>query len=892
MDQRTVVAEWAWISKEPGSPEDYGVLAVSKGPIGAGRLAGAYAAGVPSSSLPGHAPGAAPWVTFGSHPAGPDWPALSISVQDPWRGQDQAGRPIWPQRFFLCRYDELAAAGVSYRTLWDVVAPVGLPRPDGQPIPLAVRPERPDDVVAAISEIGFDRAAALAAALLDGPVAVTGTAGLRLTDPALDRLAVLDAAAALLPYGFRADLSGSTAVDSTVVHRVRLVLAEYASDRQQAVPLHGAPVPLRSELAREYLAMLLDKERWDGLDAVLAHLRDAVDACSFGRPETALEILGGLNRYRYKLRTARECPEGSGLSHAFFRGEPALDEQVWRSPELDEQTRGKLLRPLLEGGDLAGIVHRHWAVVADDYTALVRDRLDHGDVGCAERGLAAAWAQPGQEADRLLGTLVGPPRAPRETGERDLAIRAELLRRCPVPKPGTFDLTRTAFLAGSPAGWQGRLVRRLLASEIVADPAGDRLLAWASWLVGPAAGGEVTGWAAAFCCLTASTDGDVGCLAVASLIKQDAAWAAITIGLAARSGRLDHVLGLPGLAADLVGQAAAAARPGQEETRRVLLSALGQALGTHGLDPAVLGAVDIARVLLGAPLSGFFGLQTRPELSRYDEGLRRILALASVRDTQPSPVTRFLGELTRADSAERLPEGTVTLLRAWSEDEGLVRELATFTAASGTAVTLAQDWRFGDDFWGRLTAVQPGLRPALAVSLLRGAVEQAIADPAALGRYADERFGVPGSGLALAMYRALRSGLSAAQILGVVRDTSVRELTLTATTGPRDLDDVLRELAFLLACPVREADGGPAADAARRIDAAGVLLDLRESICAGALGASYGAGFRRSLSRRLRDEEAASRRLRLRLRPQPRPFSRWRPRPEPSAPAVAPAGEE
>ena len=189
-----VVAEWAWITKEPGSREDYGILAASTGPMDIEGFVGVYVAGVPSSSLPQSAPTAPPWVTFGAHPTHVDRPMLSVSVQDPWHGQDQAKRPIWPRRFFLCQYGDLAAARTSYRALWDAVAPLGLPRPDYRPVPVAIRPQPLSDVVAAINDIGFDRVAAIAASLLDGPVAVTDTVGLRLADPAeaVDRLAVLE----------------------------------------------------------------------------------------------------------------------------------------------------------------------------------------------------------------------------------------------------------------------------------------------------------------------------------------------------------------------------------------------------------------------------------------------------------------------------------------------------------------------------------------------------------------------------------------------------------------------------------------------------------------------------------------------------------------------------
>ena len=61
-----------------------------------------------------------------------------------------AGRPIWPRRFFLCRYEDLRAVGASYRTIWEAVAPVQLPCPDGHPLAVAARPQSLSDLVAMI----------------------------------------------------------------------------------------------------------------------------------------------------------------------------------------------------------------------------------------------------------------------------------------------------------------------------------------------------------------------------------------------------------------------------------------------------------------------------------------------------------------------------------------------------------------------------------------------------------------------------------------------------------------------------------------------------------------------------------------------------------------------
>jgi hypothetical protein len=878
MGKRQVTAEWAWISKAPGSHEDYGVLASSAGQTEVGSFAGAYVAGVPSSSLPADDPTCPPWVTFGSHPTSADRQLVSVSAQDPWRGQDQALRPIWPRRFFLCWYDDLAGHQVSFRTLWGAVAPITLPRPDRRPAPIALRPQPLGDLIARIDVIGFERVAAIAAALLDGPVAVTGTADLRLADPsaAIDRLAILDAVAALLPYGFRADASATSAVDNTIAHRMRLVLADYASNGQQTAPLRGPAVTPRSELARDYLTMLAEKEHWEGLDAVVAHLWDAASACSFGRPEAALEMLDELNRHSHKIRAAKNGAEGLKLTRSFFYDEPSRVEQMWRSPEMDEYTRGKLLRPLLEAEDqqVADTLHRHWDAVADEYVTLVNRRLDEGDVRCAMRSLTAARAQPDPEAtDRLLRKLVDPPSVSSENWPRGIVTRAVLLRQCPVPVPGTFAQTRAALRRGPATEWPGQLVRELLSGELAADPPVERAAAWVSWLSGSVAGEDLPGWVIALGYALAGPGDEMAQESIRSLIGQDAVWAAIVLSLARDRRRVHMALAIPGLADDLLSQAVLlATQPGQEDTRRMLADAIDVPLWEQRLDPGTIAAIDAARILLACAPANFPDDRSRQEFSRYDEGLRQVLRLTSVRDTRPSLATQFLGQVVPARSRRGLSGGAVWLLQAWSEDERLVFAVAGYAAVPEVSSALGGEPRLGYDFWSRLAAVQPDLRQAAAVPLLRGTVEQAIANPLILDRHADERFGVTGSKLALAMYQACRSGMSPVQIVEVCRDASVEDRTLMTTISHRALDDVLQELGSLLAHPARAAEDDPAAAAERQAVAEEVLLDLRKLICDGALGADYGMEFWRFLDRRLRAERAARKRVRRRLRRRTWPF--------------------
>jgi hypothetical protein len=816
-----VTADWAWISKESGAREDYGILAASAAQIDVRDLAAVYVTGTPSSSLPADAPGAAPWVTFGSHLHAAGRPVLSISVHDLWEGRDRAGRPIWPRRLFACWYDDVAAFRPSYRALWEAVADEKLPRADRDPVSLTVPPDPADRAITAIGNIGLDRVAAIAAALLDGPVAMTGTGELRLSDGAtvVDRLGVLDAVAALLPYGFRADLSASSAVDNTVTHRIRLVLAGYASAGQQAAGLRDAPVTPGPGAARDYLAMLLEREHWEGLPAVVAHLRDATTACAFDRPEAALRILDGLNRPWHKIRIAKDSAEGLEASRAFF-GEPSETEPIWRSTELDRLTRARLLRPLLDSDDRSAheSLRRNWDVLADDVAALVSRRLDDGDVRSAVRSMAIAESLPDPEAaDQLLRTLVGPSGHAGQAQSQAIVARASLLQQRPsVPAPAAFGRTRAGMRRGHVDGWEGTLVRELLSGELATDPAAARAVAWAAWLTAPVMGSRARPedvefpseesaaelspprWVAALEYALAGTGDGVG-ESVRSVVRSDAGWAAIVLRLATRVGRVREVLETPGLADDLIGIAAApATKPGRQDGRRALAEATDVPLWDYGTDPAGIAAIDVVRMLLGSQPPSF--PTDRPEqFACYDEGLTRVLGLPAVQGA-------------------------------------------------------------------RLETVRSGLRQTRAVLHLRAAVEQVIANPEVLHRHADERFGVPASMLALAMYRAWRAGMSPARISEVMAQASVHDATLGQRVGYRELHDVLREFADLLTFAPHEVTGPPGIADDGQARAHDVLVEFWEFVSDGALGASYGAAFRRHLDMQLRDEVKAAKQTRRRLR--------------------------
>ena len=183
-----VVADWAWISKDPAAGIGYSVLKASTADVDFGAIMGRYVPGSPSSVMPESAPDTPPWVTFGPVAVSRDDVLMSVSVRDPWRDRDHAGRPVWPQRLLVTRFGALATADASYQTVWEAVRDVQVQDHDAAPLALTIRPQLREELLPVIEEYGFDRLAILAAALLEGPIAIADGSHL----PRERRLAVLE----------------------------------------------------------------------------------------------------------------------------------------------------------------------------------------------------------------------------------------------------------------------------------------------------------------------------------------------------------------------------------------------------------------------------------------------------------------------------------------------------------------------------------------------------------------------------------------------------------------------------------------------------------------------------------------------------------------------------
>jgi TIR domain len=284
MAEPNVMAQWAWISKEPGG-RGYGVLA-SSADIDFDRYAGAYNVGLPYRDAPPGSGAGGPWLTFGHFANGTE-PLLSVSAIDRSDEYDEARRPIWPTRFFLLRYAQAAAADASHQGLWNAIREVQFPAVDRKPLPLHIEPQPIEELARRVEQHGVERMAAIAALLLEGRVALTDSG---LTHE--DRVADLDAVLALLPYGYRTVISASTWVNNTVLHSIDLVFAEFANN-QALVPLDSsAPLPMpRTKPVQAYFDLLRKSIQSYGIQSVLRRLWDAKRALQEKGPGYALAVL-------------------------------------------------------------------------------------------------------------------------------------------------------------------------------------------------------------------------------------------------------------------------------------------------------------------------------------------------------------------------------------------------------------------------------------------------------------------------------------------------------------------------------------------------------------------------------------------------------------------------
>jgi hypothetical protein len=869
MTETQISADWAWISKDPAEGIGYGVLRTSAANVDFRPFIGRYVPGSPSSTTPADAPDAPPWVTFGPVTTEHDGVLMSVSVHDPWQDRDHVGRPVWPQRLFVMRFADLAAARASYQTMWAAVRDAQIPRDEPAPLPLAVSGQVPGTLADTVERYGLPQLAALAAALLDGPVVVSDAAGLSRDE----RLAVLDAIAALLPYGFRADLSASSVVDNTVKHGIRLSFADYPGAGRQLRSLRTPAAQPGSPLARRYLATLAEKADTRGLQAVVDHLWGFWHPHSFDQPGIALAILSELDFYGGFSRALREGRASRDQVLKFF-ADPARAREHWAA--FDPQMRENAISPYLTDRDdeVLGAALCCWDFTLDDVAGVVNHHLGADGAGFGLWCLKAARAVPsnthgpesaGSVADQLLGKMLVPVGLLAKDRSQRIAILVQLLRQCPVPGPAQLRYTCDELRFGDLAGWQAHLVRELLAQEAAAAgtagkrptaaaPA-DRVVPWIEWLcVSPfSASWERPSWVAALDFML-SPSADLPAVNVRSVVRQDAAWAVVLLRTAGRLrcfGRLLEAAEREFI--ELAAQLPAPAQPGSPGA--ALRDELDRNLWTLGVPAVTVAAVDVVRVLLGGTPRDLAGGLTEAELDSYGDGLGPALTLDVVAPRRAAVEEAFLGHVISGPPSAGLDDAGIWLLNTWATDPDRAPGLGDFIAALEPDAR-PYDENLSDAYWDTL-ARHPQLADYAAAQRLVTATRESVRSPQTAFHRRVTDYGITNTPLARACFKARCAGLRPAGIANALAKGGAERI------APRQLDDVLHEFQQLLSCHYLNASA-----VTERVTKLGPLkaaeADLFEChalIVWGALGEAYGEQFRLYLIQRWRPESLARRRL-------------------------------
>ncbi|MER7753323.1 hypothetical protein [Kitasatospora sp. NPDC097643] len=420
---------WAILGKHPGRAMGYEVLGTSLDEDRARRYLWGAQTGTPNVRHPEET-GGRPWRIFLSGVEGERTAACAMVEQD-WDGtsRDGTGAPIITSRLLLLEWPQAVGAGISWSALADAATGLRWPDPgDGPagPLRLDLAPASPAELAAVIDDVGFDWAACVAALLTDGH-RVTLTAGTRDLPTPERRVRIVDAIAALLPYGCRSWLSAANWTGEAE-HWVQLTFAETARSGRTAVR-YGAPTAQPTgQGAAAYLAELR-RLHAKGLPTVelVTHLLAATAPL---RRADGPEMLRSLREVDVVDAVLAQIREGRGRVEDVAR--------VLRSPglaRLDPDGRRDLFvflaRVATPAGTSAGtaprderavgLLHTHWpaelprwlaaAALADPDVAHGFDQcfvwLDllrelHGPGSAAFTGMLAAVADPDRPAAGAL----------------------------------------------------------------------------------------------------------------------------------------------------------------------------------------------------------------------------------------------------------------------------------------------------------------------------------------------------------------------------------------------------------------------------------------------------------------------------------------------------------
>ncbi|MBT2207803.1 hypothetical protein [Actinomadura sp. NEAU-AAG7] len=652
-----VTAGWALSGKRPGSSDDYGVLNCSREPFSKasfGRILRQYGLGTPPAHRTGE--GALPWVTVSWVGEAPDR-YLGMSIEDWTEHRDGSGRPVAFTKYICVPYRDVQATPVSYAALYRELNRLELPMdgPEGDLVTLSPPEYSAADLARDIDRFDRKKVMRTAALLLDGRVDIVGAGEASLQD----RLAFLDAVAALLPYGYRADFTGATWATGSA-NKIRLAFLRRARDNANEVGWRnqGERIP-PSPTAGHYLQWLDRLLSRRDLPWLVGYLAGGAEPCDFSDKRSAVQHLADVEWPQQVARYAEERRQGKEEDARRLLLSPRRDEI---SPSAQGRVLAYLIRAA-EPGDLKLIGERWDQVAATGGSELIEALVD-----------AAARLLWREEPDKRVSDYVRLARERRLT-DQFLAGVVEALR-----VPGftggaakhraaldmAADLIRDHVDPAAPAWANSKLLAeltnesRLAARLLVAEPGGaDRVRAWVRWL-GSGRSDALPGFGE----LLAGRE--ISLKDFRGLMKGAPEWAAALVQVAGRLGRLEPVM--PALIGWMKGQPeiSLAAREFVKKTLSQMESE----------EPGGWGAADVVLLTVGAPCVHLKKAVLLPDPATYHSGF--VWAWQRVRQDRGMAAT-FIRELASALRDQRPWAGgparadtVINLVRAVIvEDEGL-----------------------------------------------------------------------------------------------------------------------------------------------------------------------------------------------------------------------------